>query len=282
MTPKPTTLDGYSSDQLDIVIRTCLYVFTKLGDLCNEVVVVGGLVPYLLVDQNDPPTLLGTHAGTMDLDLGLALAILDEQRYQDLSTRLHGAGFSPDVNSAGNATLQRWVTNSGPRVTIDFLIPPQAGNGQPGRMFHIESDFAAIITEGLDLAFHDRRSVSLAGYTLSQERATRNIPVCGSGAFTVLKALAFRNRGENKDAYDLHYVLSGLRAGDVAQSLTPLLHDHRVRRALDTIRDDFTERDAVGPRRAAQFLRDGPDDEIQADVVGQALALLRELERLER
>ena len=82
MTAKPTTLDGYSSDQLDIVTRTCLYVFTKLGDLCNEVVVVGGLVPYLLVDQDDPPTLLGTHSGTMDLDLGLALAILDEQRRQ--------------------------------------------------------------------------------------------------------------------------------------------------------------------------------------------------------
>ena len=281
MPAKPTTRDGYSSDQLDIVTRACLYVFTKLGDLCDEVAVVGSLVPYLLVDQDDPPTLLGTHSGTMDLDLGLALAILDEQRYQDMSTRLRSAGFSPDVNDNHKKTLQRWVTNSGPHVTIDFLIPPQAGNGQPGTLFHIENDFAAIITEGLDLAFHDRRSVSLSGYTLSQEQATRNIPVCGPGAFTVLKALAFRNRGENKDAYDLHYVLSGLGPGVVAQSLASLLPDHRVRRALDIIRDDFTEHDAVGPRRVAQFLPYGLTDDIQADVVGQALALLRELERLE-
>ena len=281
MTAKPPTRDGYSGDQLDLVTRACLYVFTKLGDLCDEVVVVGGLVPYLLVDQDDPPTLLGSHSGTMDLDLGLALAILDEQRYQDLSARLRSAGFSPDVNSAGNAVLQRWVTNSGPHVTIDFLIPPQAGNGQPGRLFHIENDFAAILTEGLDLAFRDRRSVTLSSYTLAEERATRDIPVCGPGAFTVLKALAFRNRGENKDAYDLHYVLSGLGAGAVAQSLTPLLPDERVQRALDIIRADFTEHDAIGPRRVAQFLPYGLDDEVQADVVGQALALLRELEMLE-
>jgi len=280
LTAKPTTRDGYPSEQLDIVTRTCLYVFTKLGDLFDEVVVVGGLVPYLLVDQDDPPMLLGSHSGTMDLDLGLALAILDEQRYQDLSARLRSAGFSPHVNNTGNLALQRWIANSGPRVTIDFLIPQQAGNGQAGRLFHIESDLAAIITEGLDLAFRDRRSVLLSDYTLSNERADRAIPVCGPGAFTVLKALAFRNRGENKDAYDLHYVLSGLGADAVAQSLVALLPDDRVRRALDIIRDDFTEHDAIGPRRVAQFLPDGLDDEIQADVVGQALALLREMGRL--
>ena len=203
MTDKPTTRDGYSGEQLDIVTRTCLYVFTKLGDLCDDVVAVGGLVPYLLVDQDDPPMLLGSHSGTTDLDLGLALAILDEQRYQDLSARLRSAGFSPDVNNAGNVVLQHWVINSGSRVTIDFLIPQQAGNGQAGRLFHIESDLAAIITDGLDLAFRDRRSAPLSGYTLFNERADRDIPVCGPGAFTVLKALAFRNRGENKDAYDL-------------------------------------------------------------------------------
>lgn len=38
----------------------------------------------------------------MDIDLGLALAILGGQRYQDLSARLRGAGFSPDVNNAIN------------------------------------------------------------------------------------------------------------------------------------------------------------------------------------
>ena len=282
MIAKPTTRDGYSGDQLDIVARTCLYVFTKLGDLRDEVVVVGGLVPYLLVDQDDPPPLLGMHSGTMDLDLGLALAILDERRYQELSARLHSAGFAPDVNSAGNATLQRWVANSPPHTTVDFLIPPQDAHSQAGRLFHIEGDFAAIITEGLDLAFRDRRFVTRKGCTPSGEQATRDIPVCGPGAFTVLKALAFRNRGENKDAYDLHYVLSGLGYDAVARSLASMLPDGRIERALDIIREDFTDPNALGPRRVAQFLPDGSNEDIQQDVVGQALALLREMERLRR
>lgn len=45
---------------------------------------------------------------------------------------------------------------------------------------------------------------------ISGARASRTIPVCGPGAFTVLKALAFGDRTENKDAYDLFYVWRGV------------------------------------------------------------------------
>ena len=47
---------------------------TKLGDLLGEIVVVEGLVPYLLIDQEDLPSGLEPHAGTMDLDLRLGWA----------------------------------------------------------------------------------------------------------------------------------------------------------------------------------------------------------------
>ena len=53
---------------------------TKLGDLLDEIVVVGGLVPHLLIDQENLPSGLEPHAGTMDLDMGLALAIVPTQR----------------------------------------------------------------------------------------------------------------------------------------------------------------------------------------------------------
>ena len=51
MTTKPLTSDGYGIEQLGFVRRTCLYMAAKLGALLDEIVVVGGLVPYLLVDQ---------------------------------------------------------------------------------------------------------------------------------------------------------------------------------------------------------------------------------------
>ena len=49
--------------------------------------------------------------------------------------------------------------------------------------------------------------MTLSGQTIAEEDATREIWVCGAGAFIVLKALAFDLRGENKDAHDLFYVV---------------------------------------------------------------------------
>ena len=141
-------------------------------------------------------------------------------------------------------------------------------------MRRIRPDFAAVITPGLHIAFMDRRRVELSGPTPSGEQATRTIWVCGPGAFTVLKALAFRNRGANKDAYDLAYVWSGLGVEEVAQCLKPLLVDPYVEQALTIIREDFTSHDSIGPRRTAEFVTGGSHDDIQADAVGLAVRLL--------
>ena len=280
MDNKPPSRDGYSSDQLALVASTCLYVFTKLGDLLDDVVVIGGLSPYLLVDQDELPMGLEPHVGTMDLDLGLSLAVFDEERYQSLTARLREAGFGPAINPNGRRRLQTWTTGSDRPATIDFLIPSQAESDQLGGICHIEADFGAFITEGLDLSFRDRRLVTQSGHTLLDERATRTIPVCGPGAFTVLKALAFGSRAANKDAYDMSYVWSGLGIDEVARCLQLLLPDARVEKALAIIRNEFTAHDATGPRRVAQFLTNGSDDDIQADVSGNAVALLRAIERL--
>ena len=55
MPDKPSSSDGYGFEQLQGVHRTCLYMAAKLGDLLDEIVVVGGLVPYLLIDQENLP-----------------------------------------------------------------------------------------------------------------------------------------------------------------------------------------------------------------------------------
>jgi hypothetical protein len=70
MPEKPTTAAGYAPDQVARVKSTCLYLATKLGDLMDELVVVGGLVPSLLIDQAHVPENVTAHVGTLDLDLG--------------------------------------------------------------------------------------------------------------------------------------------------------------------------------------------------------------------
>jgi hypothetical protein len=250
-------------------------VATKLGDLTDETVIVGGLVPSLLVDQRLVQSVEDRHFGTLDLDVGLALAILDDQRYQALTERLRGAGFTQDENDEGQPTRQRWKIDGEARVTVDFLISPTLPGDKPGRLRNIEHDFAAIIAPGLHLAFLDRERVRLDGKTILGEAAERDVWVAGPGAFVILKALAFRGRGENKDVYDLFYVLRHLSAGlaDIVRRLNPHAEDPSTREALAALKEDFAEVDSVGPRRVADFLG-GPDEALQADARGLVLDFL--------
>jgi hypothetical protein len=161
-------------------------------------------------------------------------------------------------------------------VTVDFVIAPSQEADQGGKLRHIDRDFAAIIAPGLELAFRDRRRVRIEGTTIFGETAARDVWVCGPGAFVVLKALAFLGRGENKDAYDLYYLVRYFGAGveDVAAALRPLLGDPEAQRAVAVLRADFLDPDSVGPRRVTEFLYGRPDVEIQADVVGFVRVLL--------
>jgi Nucleotidyl transferase AbiEii toxin, Type IV TA system len=273
---KPSRASGYDRGYIHHVRSTCLYVATKLGDLIDDVVVIGGLVPSLLIDQQGMLSSDDLHVGTLDLDVGLALAVFDEQRYAALTERLRQAGFSPDQNDQGQLTRQRWKIDGDVRVTVDFLIAPSLPGDKPGTLRNIEKDFAAIIAPGLHLAFADRERIRLKGHTLFGETATRDIWVAGPGAFVILKALAFRLRGENKDAYDLFYLLRHLGAGlaDIVRRLGPHAHDPVAREALAMLREDFAEIDSVGPRRVAEFLLGTPDDVLQADARGLVLDFL--------
>ena len=83
----------------------------------------------------------------------------------------------------------------------------------------------------------------------------------------VLTALAFEGRGENKDAYDLIYILQNYGDGiaDVYSRLQPLLTSPTARQALAILERDFATVDSVGSLRIAGFLGDQQDETIRAD-----------------
>ncbi len=163
-----------------------------------------------------------------------------------------------------------WTRQHCPRARSRMQVRSIWISDYGGKLRNIEPDFAAVIAPGLHLAFQDRERIPLKGLTILGERAERDVWVCGPGAFLVLKALAFDLRGENKDAYDLYYVVRNYGAGvrDIARRLRPLLADPSAKEAIEIIRRDFLDLDGVGPRRVAEFVSGGHDEELQADVVG--------------
>lgn len=269
---KPRHRSGYTAATTLQVESTCLTVAATLGSFLDDLCIVGGLVPSLLLDRalGPDPSAGASHPGTNDLDVGLAIALLDDERYAAISDRLRQEDFGPDTSDSGNPVLQRWRLGD-LSVTIDFLIVPPGADDRGGRVQPLEPDFGALVTPGLELAFDERVEVELAGHTLKGEPLTRNVPVCGPAAFTVLKALAFGDRAEPKDAYDLVYVLRRLAtpesiAGRLAEHATT--HDELVDRALGLLHRDFSTPESIGPRRAAAF--DIVDDAEALDAAADA------------
>lgn len=257
-TEKPRNRSGYTPEEFEQVKAACLTIAVTLGAYLDDLCIVGGLVPSLLIDSTraDDEEDEDLHPGTNDLDVGLALALLDDQRYAEISARLRTEKFKPDKNKDGNKTVQRWRLKD-LNVTVDFLIPPAPGDPEKVRIKNLEKDFGALVAPGLALAFDERVNVDLEGHTLTGERAKRTIPVCGPAAFIVLKALAFGDRGEPKDAYDLTYVIRGTPGGAqaIADRLEKHAEDHAevVQEALTLLSRDFDGPDAIGPQRAAAF-----------------------------
>ena len=100
----------------------------------------------------------------------------------------------------------------------------------------------------------------------------------------MLKALAFGDRGEPKDAYDLVYVIrhTPRRGRAIAERLATHAERHAsiVQRALRLLVRDFDGPDGLGPTRAAGFAiaepaAPGELDEAAADAQGYVDDILR-------
>jgi len=278
---KPRRRSGYRREETLQVESTCLTVAVTLGALMDDLCIVGGLVPSLIIDRelDGDEERDDDHPGTNDLDIGISVALLDDDQYTEISHRLRQEGFEPDTNEQGNPTLQRWRWGD-LKVTVDFLLPPVEGAEVGGRVLPLEGDFGVLIAPGLELAFDEREQVTIEGHTLKGERVTRTIPVCGPAAFVVLKAFAFGDRAEPKDAFDLVYVIRRWPGG--AEAIVDRLarhaehHSDLVSAALELLVRDFGAPDLIGPLRMAEFegATGSERDEVAADAHGYVDDLL--------
>jgi hypothetical protein len=267
-----TTLD-YPPGLAEEARRMALHLATLLGDLTEDIVIVGGLVPYLIVDQERAPE---PHVGSRDVDLGFSVAVLGEDRYREISQRLRRHGFRPTQTEEGRTRRQTWRLRD-EAITIDFLIGPVPGGPAPGKLQELEPDFAAFVIPALQLAFVDTLTVVLEGRTTAGELARREVRVAGPAAFVVLKALSFRYRGATKDAYDLVYVLLNyglVPLRQVADQFTLIAHDPEAQRALTILAEDFSTDEHLGPMRRAEFLGDRDDPHLRQDAAGAVLGFL--------
>jgi hypothetical protein len=211
MDERKTILD-YSPETYERVRQALLHVATVLGEWMEQVTLIGGIVPSLLVPPSVLPEGADPHPGTADLDIGLQLSVLTDEGYATISELLRQAGYRPVEKEEDRIRRQTWRTDPalGVIVTIDFLIARSPEQAPKTRLQNLEPDFAALIADGLQLVERDKRKIRISGQTIRGEHAERAIWVCGPASFVVLKSRAIHLREKPKDAFDLHYVLTNV------------------------------------------------------------------------
>jgi hypothetical protein len=252
---KPRHIRGYSESHTEACERTLLTLIANLGPWRDCIYLIGGLVPKYLV-----PVSQGSgqqFVPTMDVDLVLDIQMLaNVEAYRRLEANLSEMGFTRDANDQHRPVNYRWIRRIDERttVTVDLLcdVDARAGSAVP-----IDSGVSALVIPGAHLAYRDFVEVSLSGALLEGKGFTREtLRVANVVPFVVLKALAYAERKQEKDAHDLIYVLREYVGGPdaVASQFALRLREWDdeplLITALELIRTHFdTDKDAVGNRK---------------------------------
>ncbi len=280
---EPTGAD-YNARSNGAVKSVLIEIAQTLGSFQGKFAVVGGAVPWLLLNNEEMP-----HVGTLDVDLGLDHEALGDGEYATLVGALQEQGYAQSMELR-RFQLQRVVdpNDGGPsiRVVVDFLMPRDAKpekNDPP-----LVDDFAVMKASGGELPLLFNELVEMKGAMPDGIKNKVKIAVCSIPALLAMKGYALLGRNKEKDAYDVYYCIRNYHGGPeaLAEACLPLLSHESAQEGYAGIARKFDEFDSYGPgcvrkfAEEAQILGDRSADEWQQDAFGQVQVWLRALERL--
>lgn len=285
---KPQHASGYDDRSTEAVRRVLIDLAHLLGAYREQLVVVGGLVPSLILKALDEP-----HVGTMDIDLALdAGALKEEDAYAEVIRLLEGGGFyrneageHPDLGAFQMATVVQ-LDDGGPPISVevDLLIPD--GVKLEKHRPPLIKGLRTMAMKGIGLALQHSSHVVIEGRTRLGRRDQATLRVVEPEAFLVLKGLALLGRREPKDAYDIYFTIRNASEGPEALGQgCQALQDHPdAARAYEAIGQKFEHLDSYGPGAVLDFLNqdDGDADALLLDAHRQVRAWFLALHAGER
>lgn len=271
--------EHYSAYDEETTTRCERALVTLLGDVGpwgNRIYLAGGLAPRYLVGSL--PEGARPHVGTTDVDLVIGLTLDDEsdEAYRTLENNLRKSRFNPE-NSF------RWSKQvDGVTVIVEFMC--ETDQVEAGRIFKpkqgLGTKFGAFNVRGAQLVAKDFTEHSLEADRLDGGGRSRvTARVANILSYTVLKILAFQDRHENKDAYDLVYCLLNFGDGPEDAGRTAansaIYEEAQVHEAIRLLAERFSIVDNDGPSSYASFLAEGSDRDERARLRQEAVAVVR-------
>lgn len=288
---KPKHQGGYSPVHTEFCERTLVTLLRGLGPWKTSIYLIGGLVPrYLFAETGGKGH--PAHIGTTDVDIVLNLEVLsDIEAYNRLEENLNRMGFERGRNDEGREQNHRWFrkVENGVTVVIDLLCEGIKG-GKPFPLPKTAGRLSALKIPGVHLVFEDYVEVPIKAELLEEGGiTTETVRVAGLSSFLILKAIAFDDRNEEKDSYDIVYTLSRYEGGSLAaanvftEKMNSVSGDDKklFERAINILKNRFGDEEGVagyrkdGPTAYARFLSDPGNPDKDAVNKRDAAAIIK-------
>ena len=252
--PEPQSAADYDERTTAAVKSVLVEMGQILGSFKGKFAVVGGAVPWLLLENEDM-----AHVGTLDIDIALnAAALKDEDEYKDLIEGLMENGYSQRTEHK-KFQLVRKVNpkDGGPAidVIVDFLMPRdvQLTRNKPALI----DNFAVQRADGADLALQFYQMVAIDGAMPAGGKNRVEIAIASIAALLAMKGYAIQNRHKQKDSYDIYYCIRNYPGGAeaLAKDCKPCSPSPRRNKATHTSRENSTKKTATDRLRCASSWR---------------------------
>lgn len=246
----------YSHELVEAAHAVLLEVVRVLGVYREDVVVVGGWVPQLILPQEPLQ-----HVGSIDVDLALNHRQLQDAGYATIQRLLMERGYRQDQRQP--FIFHRTVTVRGRQieVQVDFLAGEYEGTGKSHRTQRIQ-DGRARKARGCDLAFDLFVEAVIQGELPEGGKDEARVRVSSVPAFLVMKGMALHDRLKEKDAWDIYFTLKNFDGGVDAliEEIRPHAGLGLVEEGLRKIGAKFESVEHVGPKFVADFEDESDED----------------------
>jgi hypothetical protein len=252
---------GFTVEEIEACVIVMRELFLYLKPYRNQIVLIGGWVPYFLLEKYKHPGEYEQHVGSLDIDVALDAFSIPETAYKTILEILSGRGFHQRKDATGRdipaSFLKSVILENGKEieVRIDFLAPEYGGTPKK-RRHQIIQDMLARKGRGTDIVFNHADVIHLSGPISNGANIELDIKVADVTACFVMKGIALGERTSEKDAYDLYMLARYYKDGpkSVLSELMKLRNHGLMKEALKNIQDHFKDIKSLGTVSIAKFM----------------------------
>jgi len=249
---------NYEKKEVDICLSVIVEIMTILGEYRDSIVLVGGWVPYFLIEDKKE-----AHIGSIDIDLALDFNVISDSAYRTILELLEKRGYEKGSQPFIFTRSIKYKDGNTYTIEIDFLSGEYSGTGKSHRTQKIQ-DINARKARGCDLVFQDNLTVSIKNPMPDGSLNQISIKLANAIPFLVMKGMALWDRYKEKDAYDIYFIIKNYPGGleELAKTFKYVKSNKLVQEGLGKILTKFDSIDAVGPTWLVKFLDIEDDEEI--------------------